>query len=110
MGFQKAKEIIYFSKKLTAQEAADLNLVNGVLPHSDLLPYCREQALQLVPPRGAGQAIQRIKRTMHLPYIEALSNALDLENEELTRCMNSVDFGEGLMARIEKREPRFSGK
>ena len=36
-GFQKAKEIFYFSKKVSALEAFQLNLISGVAAPKDLL-------------------------------------------------------------------------
>ncbi len=110
LGFQKAKDIIYFAKKISAQEAADWGLVNEVVEHDKLLDYAREQALRLIPPKGAGLAIRRIKQSIHEPFIEQLSQTLDRENAGLNECMKTHDFGEGLMARIEKREPRFKGE
>jgi enoyl-CoA hydratase/carnithine racemase len=110
LGFQKAKEIIYFAKKITAKEAVEWGLANEVIKHEDLISHARERALGLIPPRGAGLAIKRIKRSIHEPFIEALSKTLDMENEGLNECMKTHDFGEGLMSRIEKREAQFKGE
>ena len=54
IGFQRAKEIMFFAERITARELFDLGLINKVLPHDQLLPYARERALKLVPPQGAG--------------------------------------------------------
>ena len=110
VGFQKAKEIIYFSKKLTAQECKELNIANAILPHDELLDFVRDQARQLAPPGGAGYAIQQMKRVFHKPYIEAVERALDLENEGLNNCWKTHDFAEGVAATFEKREPVYTGK
>ncbi|MFH2133533.1 MAG: enoyl-CoA hydratase/isomerase family protein [bacterium] len=110
LGFQKAKEIIYFARKLTAQECLELNIANAVLPHAELLDHVREQARQLIPPAGAGYAIQQMKRAFHKPYIEAVEKALDLENEGLNNCWTTADFAESLTARMEKRTPVYKGK
>lgn len=110
MGFQKAKEIVYFAKKLTAEECLALNLANAVLPSGQLMDYAREQAKQLVPPGGAGYAIRQMKRAFHKPYIKAVEQALDLENEGLNNCFTSADFTEAITARMERRAPNYKGK
>jgi len=110
LGFQKAKEIMFFSERIDAVKAVDLGLANAVVPHGELLAYAREKALQIIPPRGAGMAIREMKRIMHQPHIEAVSQALDLENEALNKLMTSEDFVEGMMARIERREATFKGR
>ncbi|MBW2707321.1 MAG: enoyl-CoA hydratase, partial [Deltaproteobacteria bacterium] len=44
------------------------------------------------------------------PLIEAVTKALDIENEGLNKTIASGDFLEALAARKEKREPVFKGK
>jgi 2-(1,2-epoxy-1,2-dihydrophenyl)acetyl-CoA isomerase len=107
VGLQKAKEIIFFSEKLSAQELLELGLINKVLPHNELLPYAKEMALRLIPPMGAGRAVRLTKQILHKPLIEAVKKALDQENEALTQTFFSPDFFEALAARKEKREPIF---
>lgn len=110
LGFQKAKEIMFYGEKIQAEQAVDLGLANKVVAHHDLMSYAREKALQLIPPNGAGLAIRQMKRITHLPRIEALTRALDLENEALNALMKSDDFMEGFGARIERRAPVFKGR
>lgn len=110
LGMQKAKELFFYPDRLEAQHLLDLGLANAVLPHDELLAYTRDKALQLVPPRGAGASIRAMKRTVHKQRVGELTRALDLENEALNQLMQSEDFVEGLMARVEKREPVFKGR
>ncbi|MFK8050166.1 MAG: enoyl-CoA hydratase/isomerase family protein [Halioglobus sp.] len=109
LGFQRAKEVLFFSERIDAQQAVDLKLANKVLAHDELLDYTRERALELAPPRGAALAIREMKQLLHEPHIEAISHALDLENAALQKLFNSADFSEGLTARIERRPPVFKG-
>jgi enoyl-CoA hydratase/carnithine racemase len=107
VGFQKAKEICYFGDKISAQEAEKLGLVNKVLPNDELIPFAREQALRLIPPKGPNSAIRSMKRTMHSYFIDILSSTLDLENEGLRKAFASYNFRESIKSLQEKREPIF---
>ncbi len=109
LGLQKAKELFFYPDKLDAQTLLELGLANKVLPHNELLAYTREQTLKLIPPRGAGASIRAMKRIVHAQKVDDLTRALDLENEALNELMKSEDFVEGLMARVEKRDPVFKG-
>jgi len=110
LGFHKAKEVLFFEGRMPARRLLELGLINGVLPHEELLPYVWERALQLVPPKGAWQAIRMTKRAMNAPLIESVKKALDAENEGLNGAFGTVDFFEGLMARRERRTPVFQGR
>jgi len=109
LGFQRAKEVLFFSERIDAQQAVQLQLANKVLPHNELLDYTREQALKLIPPNGAGMAIREMKKLLHEPQVAAISDALDRENIALQKLFASADFAEGLAARIERRPPVFKG-
>ena len=110
LGFQKAKELLFYPDTLDAEKLLELGIANAVLPHDDLLAYTREQALKLIPPRGAAASIRAMKRAMHAPHLDDISRALDQENDVLNGLMKSADFAEGLTARIEKRDPIFKGR
>ena len=110
VGFQKAKELVYFGNKISAQEAEELGLVNKVLPLEELMPYAREQALRLIPPKGPSLSIKLMKKTIHDYFREILSKTLDLENEGLRACIETSDFRASLKSLVTKKEPIFKGK
>ncbi|MFX0176028.1 MAG: enoyl-CoA hydratase/isomerase family protein [Candidatus Hodarchaeota archaeon] len=110
VGFQKAKELTYFGEKINAQKAYELGLVNKVLPKEELIPFAREQALRLIPPKGPSLSIKLMKKTMHNYYKEIFSNILDLENKGLRDLLKTHDFRESLKALGQKRDPTFKGK
>lgn len=110
IGFQRAKEIMFFGERIPAQKLLELGLVNKVLPHEKLMDCARETALRLIPPAGAGYAVRMTKRILHRPLIEALTTALNLENKGLNEAFTTADFTEALAARREKRLPKFQGK
>ncbi len=110
VGFQKAKELLYFGDKVMAQEAERLGLVNKVLPSNKLMPCAREQALKLIPPIGPSLSIKLMKKTMHDYFREILSKTMDLENENDMIVINTEDFRESVRSLREKRDPIFIGK
>ena len=110
LGFQRAKEIMFFGERLSAAALYDLGLINRVLPHAELLNFTKGETRKLIPPQGAGLAVRYAKEILHKPMIEAVSQALDLENDGLNKAFATSDFMEALNARLEKREPSFGGK
>jgi len=110
LGFQRAKEIMFFGERLSAATLYDLGLINRVLRHDELLSFTRAETRKLIPPKGAGLAVRFAKEILHKPMIEAVSQALDLENDGLNKAFGTSDFMEALNARLEKREPSFKGK
>ena len=110
LGFQKAKELIYFGDKITAQQAFDMGLINGVLPKDQLMPHVRKVAERLIPPKGPSLSLKWMKRALHRPLIDIVSNQLDIENKALGKLATSADFRESIKALKEKRDAVFKGK
>jgi len=95
---------------MTAQDAERLGLINKVLPRDDLMPFAREQALRLIPPKGPSLSIKLIKKTIHTYFRNIIEAQLDLENKMWTKAIRSQDFGESLKSLKDKRDPLFIGK
>ncbi|MBD3229502.1 MAG: enoyl-CoA hydratase [Candidatus Lokiarchaeota archaeon] len=110
LGLQKAKELMYFGDRISAQEALEMGLVNKVLPKDELMSYAREQAMRLIPPKGPSLALKRMKQIVNKPLIDAVSAALDKENKALNRLAATSDFSESIKALKEKRDAVFKGK
>jgi len=110
IGFNKTKELLYFGDRMTAQEAERLGLVNKVLPKEKLMPYARNQALRLIPPKGPSFSIQLMKKTIHTYFREVIETQLNLENKMWNKAIQSKDFRESLKALKEKKDPYFIGK
>lgn len=110
LGFQKAKEILYFGDKIYAKEAEKLGLINKALPPEELLPFVRKQAERLIPPKGPSLALNLMKKTMHDYFRDIISRTLDKENEALQAAFKTHDMRESTKALMQKREPIFKGK
>jgi enoyl-CoA hydratase/carnithine racemase len=50
-----------------------------------------------------------MKKLLHEPHVQAVSDALDRENKALQTLFKSGDFAEGITARGERRPPVFKG-
>lgn len=110
LGFQKAKELLYFGRKIMAEEAEQLGFVNKVLSSNELMAYAREQALRLIPPTGPSLSIKLMKKTMHEYFKNIIPPILDLENESLRALMKTSDFRASMKSLATKKPPVFKGK
>ncbi|MBI2313667.1 MAG: enoyl-CoA hydratase [Betaproteobacteria bacterium] len=108
VGHANALDLLMSSRKIDAQEALGMGLVNRVVSHDQLmdtaLGYAQELA-EIVSPRS----IQVIKRQLwDVPY-QSLADAVMVANNEMWHSIQSKDFKEGVRHFIEKRKPNFTG-
>ena len=74
------------------------------------MPFAREQAFKLIPPKGPSLSIKLMKKTLHHYFKDILSGTLDLENEGLRKLLTTHDFRESLKTLKTKKDPTFKGK
>jgi 2-(1,2-epoxy-1,2-dihydrophenyl)acetyl-CoA isomerase len=110
LGFQRAKEILYFGEKISANEAVKLGLVNKVLPLEELLPHARKMAKKLIPPEGPTLSIKLMKKVVHEYFREIVSRTQELEKNGNKELFKTHDFREAIKVFKEKREPAFKGR
>jgi 2-(1,2-epoxy-1,2-dihydrophenyl)acetyl-CoA isomerase len=107
VGHARAFEIAYLGERIAAAQALEWGLVNRVVPDGDLSAAVQELAAKLAAgPPGSYAAIKRsINARLYAGFDEALELEAVLQQERAT----SRDFGEGVMAFLEKRSPQFTG-
>jgi cyclohexa-1,5-dienecarbonyl-CoA hydratase len=107
VGYRRATEMVLLPAPFTARRAAEIGLVNAVVPPADLMPRSRALAEQLAAHSGAAQrAAKRALRAGVAPAARAaMQEALRIYRDELA---SSPDAAEGIAAFVEKRAPRWS--
>ena len=110
VGVARTKELFLTGRNLEARRAAEIGLVNEVVPRPDIERASVELAAQIA--ANAPLAARGNKRAIEtLASFPRLTPEQDEELVELRRsCFRSEDFREGIRAFAEKREPRWTGR
>ena len=95
---------------LDVEAAAQLGLINRILPEENFLAEALSFAAQFVPPAKASKAVGHIKRAVCSGLNMSFSDGLALERELQQQLFMSADASEGIAAYNEKRKPSFSGR
>ncbi|MFW9783311.1 MAG: enoyl-CoA hydratase/isomerase family protein, partial [Candidatus Heimdallarchaeota archaeon] len=108
VGIHKAKELIFFGDRFSAQEALKIGLINGIFPANKFMESVIEVAEKLA--RGPTYSIGLAKLVINKLLEHKTIKALESEAEALFKAFDSEDFTEGLLAFFEKRDPNFLGR
>ena len=108
VGLPMAKELIYTGRRIKADEALSLGLVNHVYPPAELMPKALELARSMA--QQSRFAIARAKRLLtEFSETVGLNSKLDAEAQEFGQLFTTKDQREGMTAFLEKRKPAFEG-
>jgi enoyl-CoA hydratase/carnithine racemase len=108
IGRNRAKELIFAARRITAHEALGLGLVNRVVPRAELLSTTVGLAEEIL--RNSPFAIRQAKWAIDQGVDLPLEQGFAREHEAYLRAIASEDRLEGIAAFNEKRPPRFSGR
>lgn len=103
-----AMELIATGRKLNAEEALQIGLVNRVVPAQELLNTCRSLAHEVM--QQAPLAVAAAKSALTRGCETDLDAGLAIESEEFGKLCLTQDMHEGMAAFIEKRKAQFQGQ
>jgi len=108
IGASRAKELIFTGKRLSAEAAMSLGLVNRVVPSNELRSQTLDLAKQIAskPPLAVRFAKQAIDQGLQAD----LTTAMKFELYAAAILFDTDDRKEGMRAFVEKRPPRFAGR
>jgi methylglutaconyl-CoA hydratase len=104
-GEKKARELLLTGRTFTADEAAQMGIVNQVVPPEQLLQSAQEM-IELISQNSA-QAVSQTKELLSQTAGLSLHGALNVAAAKNTLSRTSPEFEEGVGAFLERRHPTF---
>ncbi|WDP87538.1 MAG: enoyl-CoA hydratase/isomerase family protein [Desulfobacter sp.] len=108
VGVAKAKELIFTGRRVNAQEALDIGLVNQVALEDKLMDTCLAMA-DMIAETGP-IAVEMAKYAIDKGIETDLATGLAIESNAYRVTIPTEDRTEGLTAFREKRKPVYKGK
>ena len=108
IGLHRAKELALFADMPSAHQAAELGLVNRVVPAEELDAVTEQWARRLV--AGPPVALSQTKRLLDDALQVTMAEALEAESHAQVANFATADTAEAFAAFVDKREPRFTGR
>ena len=107
IGTQRALDMIWTGKLITAQEALEIGYLMAVYEPDELMPRVKEYAKQIA--RGPATAVQLAKKLVYRSANIPFDEHLDIAQMAMFIAQTTEDAREGPKAFMEKREPQFKG-
>jgi methylglutaconyl-CoA hydratase len=108
IGLSRAKELIFTSRRISAEEAGRLGLVDRVVPAGEALDAALALGREILP--NGPLALRLAKRALNGGVDGDLAAGLALEEACYAQVIPTQDRLEGLAAFREKRPPKYRGE
>jgi enoyl-CoA hydratase/carnithine racemase len=109
IGHARAADLFLTGRTFSGREAAEIGLANRALPAGDVLPAALETARDIAV-HTAPQSVALSKRLLWASPTLDRDEVGRLETEYHRIVMGSPDAREGVMAWIERRDPKWTGR
>lgn len=106
IGVARAFDLLLSARRVSAEEAASMGLVNRVVPHDQLASAVREYAVDIAA-SCSPQSLAVIKRDLLRHLTSSLHEAEQDAMQHMLESFARPDLREGLASLLEKRAPRF---
>jgi enoyl-CoA hydratase len=104
----RAKEMIFTGKRISAQEALALGIVNRVVPDNQVEEALSQLGVEIC--SSAPVAVRQAKRAIDLGMEVDLNTGLQIEVEAYNVNLATEDRQEGIRAFNEKRPPKWQNR
>lgn len=108
IGLHKAKELAFFADIISAKEAAEIGIVNRVVPAGEIDVFVDEWARRLA--AGPPLALSMTKKLLNQSFSVTVEQAVESEGQAQTVNFATADTMEAIAAFVQKRDPVFRGR
>lgn len=103
-----AKELIFTGRRIGAEEARMIGLVNHVVPQGEALKAAKEMAAEIS--ANGPIAVRHAKAAANRALDVDLISGLEYEADQFALLFATEDAGEGMGAFVERRKAEFKGR
>ena len=103
-----AKELIFTARRIGAEEAHEIGLVNRVVPQGEALKVANEIAAEIA--ANGPLAVRHAKSATNRAMDVDLVSGLEYEADQFALLFATEDAREGMGAFAERRKPEFKGR